>query len=170
MSWDPITEPIDHIVLGGTTSPGIAEVVGANSPRKWDELGGFGLIGATLRFRGTGLARFSVKLRLYDEDDWAGWELWKEIIMRPPIGKRPRSLDIYHPFLADFGIKSAVVEDVLQPEQTDHGEWTIEIKFIESRFPKVALSKPEASQATPVDPVEQEIGALTDQLQSLAAQ
>ncbi len=169
-AWNPIDEPVDYILLAGKRSPGLADVTGANSPRNWDKRKGYGLMGAIAVFHGMDLSTFTVKLRLYSLQDWADWHQWKALVDKPPVGKRPRSLDIVHPLLDELGIKSVVVEDVSQPEQTDHGEWTIEIKFLQWRAPVVRLAKPEGSTATPVDPVEQEIGKLTDQFQRLAAQ
>lgn len=170
MSWDPITKPVDYILLSGKRSPGLAEVTGATSPRRYDERRGYGLSGATVVFRGIGLTRFTVKLRLYTEIDWADWDAWKPLIDRPPVGTRPRSLDIWHPHLEALEVKSCVVEDVAQPEQTADGEWTIELKFIQYRRPVLALAKPEGSKAAPVDPVDQRIEQLTKQFQDLAAQ
>jgi hypothetical protein len=180
MSWDPISRPQDYILLASEKSPGLAEIVGANSPRKWDERKGYGFSGAIVVFRGLGLSHFSVKLRLYTQIDWDNWHDWKRLVDKPPPPtpakgdggssgfKRPRGMDIQHPLLADLGIHSVVVEDVLVPDQTDDGEWTIEIKFIEFRQPVFALSKPVAAQATPVDPDQAEIGRLNDQANSLA--
>jgi hypothetical protein len=161
MAWNPLDQPVDFIKLAGDRSPGIADVAGAGSPRKWDEAQGYGLSGSTLRFTGLGLAKFDVKLRLYTRAHWAAWHAWKRHVQKPPLGKRPRALDIWHPCLEDLEIKSVVVEDVLQPELTDdRGEWTIAIKFIQFRLPKLTLAKPEASKAQPLDAADQTIGNL----------
>ena len=157
-------------MLSGKRSPGLADVSGANSPRNWDKRKGYGLMGAIAVFHGMDLAEFSVKLRLYTPQDWEDWHAWKALVDKPPVGTRPRSLDITHPLLEELDIKSVVVTDVMQPEQTDNGEWTVEIKLLQWRQPKIGLAKPEGSTATPVDPVEQEIGQLTEQFQKLAAQ
>lgn len=169
MSWNPLDEPIDWIVLGGVRSPGLADVVGANSPRKWDERGGYGLSGAIVWFHGLGLSHFSVRFRLYTDQDWEEWrEFFLPLVAKPPLGKRPKALDIWHPLLQDLGIRAVVVEDVLQPEQTNDGEWTAEIKFIEFRRPKFGMGKPDAAEATPADPVEQEIEANSATIDALA--
>ncbi len=168
MTWDPLAQPVDYILLAGEKSPGLADVRMADSPRRWDERNGYGLSGATVVYRGAGLSHFSVFLRLYSQTDWANWHDWKRLVDKPPVGKRPRAQDIWHPLLEDLEIKSVVVEDVLQADQTDDGEWTIEIKFIQFRRPVFALAKPEASTATPADPVEAQIGELTKQVQQLA--
>jgi hypothetical protein len=170
MSWNPLAQPVDYILLSGQRSPGIAEVTGASSPRRYDERRGYGLSGATVVFKGIGLTRCTVKLRLYTEQHWADWEAWKPLIDRPPLGSRPKALDIWHPFLEALEVKSVVVEDVSQPEQTDDGEWTIEIKFVQYRKPTLALAKPEGSTAAPVDPVDQKIENLHNQNADLARQ
>lgn len=168
MSWDPITTPVDHILLAGQASPGLAEIVGAGSPRKWEERAGYGLSGARNIFRGVGCAKFSVKLRLYSAQDWANWYAWKPLVDKPPLGSRAKALDIWHPYLEALDIKSVGVEDVSQPEQTDNGEFTITIKFVEFRQLKAALSKPEASKATPADPIDTLTKQLSSQVQELA--
>lgn len=170
MSWDPITSPVDHIELAGKRSPGLCEVIGAGSPRKWDERRGYALSGATVVFRGIGLARFTVRLRFYTPEDWAAWYAWKPLVDKPPLGKRPSALDIWHPLLEAQAIKKVVVEDVGQPDQTEDGEWTVEIKFIEFRRPQIALAKPEGSKATPADPVEREIERVDAENKTLAQQ
>lgn len=180
MAFDPITHPQDYIVLAGLRSPGIAEIVGASSPREWDERKGYGLSGSFSVFKGRRLARFAVRLRFYTEQDWLLWASWKQLVDKVPTKRGGSSdgstnfdtgvLQIDHPILADLGIRAAAVEEVRQPEQTDHGEWTVEIKFIEFRHPVVTLAKPEGAKATPVDPYEQKIDALTKQFNDLAAQ
>lgn len=170
--YDETDDPFerDYILLSGKRSPGLAEIVGAGTPRNWDKRKGYGLMGATTVFHGMDLAEFSVKLRLYTRQDFADWAAWKPLVDKPPVGTLPRSLDITHPLLEQLDIKSVVVQDVSQPEQTDDGEWTIEIKLLQWRQPVVRLAKPEGSTAAPVDPVEQEIGGLLDQANDLAAQ
>ena len=149
MSWTPLREPVDFIRLAGRESPGIATVTGASSPRRWDVRKGYALSGATTVFRGMDVAKFKVALRLYSEEDWDAWHSWKELVQRPPSGTRPRALDIWHPVLEDCGIKSAVVENVSQPEQTTaDGEWTITIDFIEHRARQPISIMTEGSDAT----------------------
>jgi hypothetical protein len=173
-AWDPIVAPCDYILLGGKKSPGIAEVRGASSPRKWDEREGFGISGSFSVFKGRGLAHFSVILKLYTAQDWADWYAWKPVVDKLPTrrgggGKDSGTLDIWHPLLEALDIKAVGVAEVMQAEQTDNGEWSIEIKLLEFRHPKITLAKPEGSAATPVDPVEEEwIKPLTAQLERLA--
>lgn len=176
MAWNPLDAPCDYILLAKRKSPGLAEVVGASSPRKWDELQGPGLSGAFILFRGRGLAHFSVRLRFYTAADWEAWEAWKPLLKLPTQrygkGKDSGALEIYHPLLRQLDIKAVAVAEVMQPEQTDHGEWTVEIKFIEFRRPKVTMAKPEGAVDTPADPVEDVIEKLTDafQVEALASE
>jgi len=168
--WNPLKEPRDYAIVAGVRTPGLCDIVGASSPRKWDEIEGYGLSGARLKFRGIGLAHFSIKLRLYTDQDWNDWDQFRVLVSKPPLGKKPLAKKIVHPQLAEVGVSAFVVEDLLAPERTDDsGEWTIEIKCIEYRNMTPALSKPDAAEATPADPEEQKIGALTDQNNKLAA-
>lgn len=147
MSFDPLQSPIDYVVLSGRRSPGIATLSNASSPREWDERKGPQLSGAALVFKGIGVAKFTLELRLYTDAHWQEWRAWSPIVQRPPRGERANAMDIWHPILEDLGIRSVVVEDVAQPMQTADGEWTIEIKFIEYRAPQPAVRRADGQAA-----------------------
>ncbi len=149
MTFNPITQPTDKILLADRESPGIAVVTNASSPRKWDERRGYALSGARVVFRGLGLAKPIVTLRLLTDEDFEDWHAWRDLVQRPPIGRRQTALDIWHPILEDLGITQVVVEDVGQPNQVADGEWNIMIKFIEFRRPRRVPASPiDASEAT----------------------
>lgn len=169
--WNPLTSPVDYVVLAGQRSPGLATLDGWGSPRQWDERRGYGVTGATVVYKGTKLARGRLSIRLITEADWEAWEAWRPLVQRPPSDQRPRALDIQHPVLEGLGIRSVVVEDVSQPAPTgDTGEYTIEIKLLEFREPQRAVVRPRGSQnrPQPVDPVDRYIEQLTAQVQELA--
>lgn len=170
MTFNPVTDPIDYILLANRKSPGIAGVNAGNSPRRWDERRGYALSGARVVYRGIGLSRPVVTLRLYTAEDWEDWHSWKELVQRPPIGERAHAQDIWHPILEDLNIVSVVVEDLLQPKQTGDGEWSIDIKFIEYRRPVLNLEVIDGSAERSDDPVDQYIEELTGQVQALAAE
>lgn len=170
MGWNPLDDPIDYFLLADQKSPGLATVAGAGSPRGWDIRKGYGFSGAVTWFTGLGLAKFSAKIELYTTDDWAGWDSFKPLVKKPPLGVRPKALDIWHPFLEDLEIKSVVVEDLLQPLETAPGVWTIEIKFLQHRGLKFSLAKPEGSQDRVTDPVDQRIQEKTEILKGLQNQ
>lgn len=161
MAWNPIDSPCDYILLDEKKSPGIAEINGASSVRQWDEREGFGLSGAISVFKGRGLAKFAVTLRLYTDEDWEAWHAWKPLVDRLPTrkggkGKDSGVLKIYHPLLELLDITDVAVTDVMQAVQTNDGEWTVEIRFIEFRHPKLTLAKPEgAPPAGEVDYMEE---------------
>ncbi|WP_437799524.1 hypothetical protein [Sorangium sp. So ce693] len=137
----------DVIVLAGQRSPGQAQVNGAGSPRNWDERKGYGLSGAYLVFTGDGLASFQVRLLFWEPQHFAQWETFSQLLARPQRGTRPKALDYFHPYHEPLGIKSVVVEDVLQQDQIEPGLWAQDIKFKQYRAPKPILSKPEGSTA-----------------------
>lgn len=168
MPHDPLNNPVDYIKLGGVVSPGFADVIGAGNPRTYDERKGYGLSGAFVVFKGIKLCHFSVKIRLYTDEDWAGWRRFSPVLRRPPVGERPKALSIWHPQLEDCDIKAVVIEDCDAGEQTADGEWTFTIKMCEFRKPKVGLAKPEAAAAEPLDPVDQKIEVLASQFTELA--
>lgn len=170
MSFNPLDEPIDKVWLAQRWSPGLCEIEGANSPRNWEELPGYGWSGALLRFKGVGLAHFVIRLKLLTSQDWIDWSVFKPLVDKPPLGRRPRALDVWHPLLVDQGIYALVVEDLGQPMQTADGEWSIEIKCIEWRMPKYSLATPDGAKATPVDPYEQQIEQLTKEVISKLAE
>lgn len=170
MTWNPFTdEPSDKVWLAQQWSPGLCDIEGANSPRNWEELPGYGWSGALLRFKGIGLAHFSLKFRLYTGDEWNEWLRFKGLVYRPPLGRRPRALDVWHPILVSQGIYALVVEDLEQEMQTEDGVWTVGFKCIEWRMPKYSLSTPDGAKATPVDPYEQQIEQLDKERVDLLA-
>ena len=150
-TFNPELAPVDYILLAGELSPGIATISNANSPRRWDERRGYALSGARVVFRGIGLARPIITFRLSSFEEWNDWHIWTDAVglARPPVGERSRAKDIWHPILEDLGIVSVVVEDVGQPNQTDHGIWDIAVKFIEFRRPVRTLETVGASEETP---------------------
>ncbi len=167
MTFNPLDDPIDFVTLAGQRSPGLAVVSNVTSPRRWDERRGYALSGARVVFRGIGLARPIVTLRLFTTEDWNGWHGWRELVQRPPIGERARAQDIWHPKLEDYGIVSVVVEDVLDPRQVADGEWNIDIKFIEFRRPVPTLESIGSSEAGgPRSEAEQRIEDLENQIQA----
>lgn len=157
MPWVPLTDPVDHVEFAGQRTPGLAKVLGAGSPREWQERRGIGLSGARLAFRGLKLSKFVVQIALVTVEHWNDWHRFKDVVQRPPLGTRPRALDIVHPVLADCGIGSCVIEDVSAPEEADEtGTWGVEIKCIEHRAPAPAAAVVDGSDQSTVDPLELE--------------
>jgi hypothetical protein len=169
-AYDPYVTPVDYILLAGQRSPGIAVVSGASDARKWDVREGYGLSGGITVFRGRQIAKFTVTLKLVTAQDWVDWAAFQPLVARPPYGTKPKSMSIWHPWLALLDISSVGVEEVSQPEEDgDTGAYIVTIKFLETREPKFALAKPEAAVTNKsTDPYDQQIEALTKQFQELA--
>lgn len=160
--WDPIRQPVDYLTLSGVKSPGICEILGASSPRTWDEQSGPGWSGGLLVYQGIKLCHFTALFHMYELDHWEQWRKFRPLVMRPPLGSKPTTHPIWHPLLTEVGIHGAVVEDVRAPQQVADGEWVVDVAFIEWRFPKQgAPIKPEGAAAEPVDPNEALIERLT---------
>lgn len=174
-AWNPLEQPVNYALVGGRRTPGLCDIEGAGSPRQWDERRGYGVSGATLVYRGLRLASFALKLRLYSPEDWQGWHDFAPTVSRPPTGERAQALDIVHPILEEVGIRSAVVEDVLAPQQTGDGEWTVEIRMREFRRPEVTTAAvTDSATSTRVDSNaslgrQAQIDALTARYNELAA-
>lgn len=168
MTWNPITTPVDYVLLAGARSPGIAELVNADNPREWTKQQGYGLTGQFAIFRGLVLSVFSVKIRLYTEEHWAAWNAWLPGISAPPTIQKPQAFDIWHPQLEALGVKSVFVVNIKQGVQEDDGVWMHEIELSDYRpRPKLSLIKPEGSKAGPasVDPYDIETDRLRGELQ-----
>jgi hypothetical protein len=164
---NPDTYPINFVILGEPpiASPGPAEVIGAGSPRKWQERAGYGWGGAWLWFTGRQLSEFSIRLTLATDEQWDAYETggWKAMTDPPPYGTRAGWLPIYHPFLEANGVDKCVILDRGQPTQTDSGLWTIEIKCKQWNKPRLQLAKPATSKANePQDPRARELAAQAD--------
>jgi len=171
MTFNPLSEPVDYILLANRRSPGLATIAGADTPRRWDERRGIALSGSRVVYRGLELSKPIVRLVLLTEDDWAAWHEWKPLVERPPRGERARAKDIWHPILEDQGVTAVNVQDVLQPMQTADGEWTIEIRFIEHREP-VRINELIAGSETVEEPDEaqQIILSMQNQINALQAE
>jgi hypothetical protein len=176
MSWSPIEQPQNWILLQNRRSPGVAEVSGAALERRIEIRIPYAFGGGFLIYKGLALCPFTVKLKFYEQQDWDIWEEWSPFVMTPPKFRTgleggggsaliTDALDIYHPILEMARIRSAVVKKVTMPMLTqDSGEWTVQIDFIEFRgIPKQQMAKATGSKATPTDPIDTYIEQLTDE-------
>ena len=169
--WSPFRLSIDSALIANLPTPGLLLIEKANSPRQWDERNGYGWSGSFPVFIGQRLSAFDLTFKMYNDDDWTKYQALRPILVRPPFGKRPTSLDIVHPILMDLEIRSVVITDVLQLTPIDNGGWAKTIECLSFRRPKVALAKPEASkQKQSDDPYDKMIERLTKQFDELANQ
>lgn len=160
----------DKAKLNNVETPGICQIIGAGSPRKWDKREGYGWSGAWLVWAGNDLSSFSIVCSLYTEADWLDWHKFKSMVLRKPFNVRPKALSVYHPVLAEVGIVACVIDDVKAPQQTNDGEWTVELGCIEWRQPKFGFAKPDGAAATEVDPVERKTQLKREEYDALASE
>lgn len=171
--FDPIGSPsaLTFAMLGGVRTPGILTLSGSNgSPRKWDERGGYGLSGSTLVFTGKGLSAWDMLLELYTPQDIAQFHAFRRVATLLNTDAIRKGLDIVHPAVNDYGVKKCVITDISFPKTRDDGVTEILIPCKQWRRPKFALSKPDSTQATPTDPVEQRIAFKTGELNAVNQQ
>lgn len=138
----------DYIMLGGLRSPGRATIIGCGSPRDWDIRKGYGYSGAVVVFTGDSLAKFKVAIDLWLPAHFAEWNRFaKACLAKPPLGLKPKAMDISHPLLElePLKVTSVVVEDCSQFDEDDEGLYTCVIDFLQYRAPKPAIGKPLAS-------------------------
>jgi hypothetical protein len=169
MAWDPITQPCDYIILAGQKSPGYADVYGAYDEREFKVNQPPFSTGAVIVYKRRKLAEFSVRIRLYTLEEHAAFTAWRPVIdAKPGVRTRATALDIQHPLLAQLDIKQVVVKSVSQLDQTQDGEWSLSIAFLESRpLPRPSLAKVEAAKASPGDPVDQKLDENKDEIQRI---
>jgi len=169
VTFQPLTTPVDYVLLAGERSPGLAEVTGADSVRELQERKGYGLGGATVVYKGIKLIKPKISIRLITDQDWEDWHQWKRLVERAPTGSRARAMDIWHPILEDQGVTSVLIENVSQPVQTNDSEWTITISCIEYRRPVRALATPAGSDTQQLTPEELALTAAEAQGRALRA-
>ncbi len=137
----------DRIRLRGRWSPGVAIVAGASAPRAWDVQDGHGLVGASVRFVGDKLAKFTVEIRLFEPEHFEAWGDFAKLLAKPTsrADAPKRAMRIEHPALAEIGISDVVVEDRTQLVQVEPGVWSSTISFIQYKKPRPVLSRPAGS-------------------------
>lgn len=176
MAGNPLRTPelYDTVLLAGVRSPGQCDLTGAHAPRKWDVWRGFGLSGAATVFTGIDIDKFAVRLTFWEPEQIDEYNAkFAPLLALPPRGKRPKSLDFYHPLASDppIGIRSVGVQDVTQLQQIADGLWAVDILLIPFVQPKPHVAKPIASgdeKPKPQDDADKLILELTQQVKDLA--
>lgn len=140
---DPFAFDLNSVTIAGLASPGRARVQGASKPLNWDIKPSYGYSGATVVFKGRGLAEFTLYLDFWKKSQFAEWEVFKKVFDLPqkPLGTK-LSLGIHHPLLADLGIELVVLKKLGQFERGSNGLWTVAIELLEYRAPLKSIVKP----------------------------
>lgn len=108
------TNPWDHVRIAGIYTPGIAVVSGRNGV-SLDKKRSPGTDGATITELGYQPGEVDIAIRMWTADQWAAWaDMRQHLIPRPSKGK-PEPVQVYHPALADAGIKALYIQEIGLP-------------------------------------------------------
>ncbi len=155
---DPFALPelYDIVVIAGVASPGVAKVSRGGRKYKWDKKDGPGTAGANVTFRGIDLCEFSIELTMWNSEQLAAWDVWRDLWQWDPTkkvkGKTPKiqPVDIMHPILDGLGVHWAMPVEVGQLEYQGGGKWTATISAMEYKPPgkKNVTGSPSGTQNT----------------------
>lgn len=178
MAWNPIDQPVNKFQLSNAWSPGVCVVEGASVARAIDERRGYGIDYAFVVFFGRKLAHFKTNILLWKPDQFDEFEeKFQPLIEAVPrrgavntangTGYDPAcAATIWHPQLSRLRITSCMVEN--EPQLTPSGTkgvWLYPIEFCQIvTKPRAAYAKTEAAKDSPLDPLDQRIHDLTQQL------
>jgi hypothetical protein len=147
---DSIVSIWDRFVVAGRALPGVATVEGSKSC-KLDQRNAPGTDGATLTHMGNESSPVTVRLRIWTADQYEAWKSRREELMASTGKARPKPVMVYHPALADLGIKSLYVKEVGFLRTQPGGLGEVIIKFLEFLPPsKAGVSTPKAAINTSV--------------------
>lgn len=137
----------DTIDLGGVRSPGVVTVSEHTSKENWDVADASGQKGASMVRKGRKPCVFKCSFYLADQQELDEWDAFRAAIEATVSGKTPKAVDIYHPDLADVGIKSVVKGEVLGAQHDGKGGITRVVQFTEYMPPSPAGGSPSGSKA-----------------------
>jgi hypothetical protein len=142
----------NSIVVGGVRSPGVVTLRGHKRSVAWDVKGGGAQDGASTTRKGKVPSRFTASFYLVDDpvlgvNELIEWTVFSIVLRSTFEQTAAKALDIYHPDLADNGIKSVVVEEVGGLEHDGKGGANVTVAFLEYAPPKPKpASKPSGSK------------------------
>lgn len=138
----------DTIDLGGVRSPGVVTLSGHTSKENWDVKEAGGQKGASMSRKGPKPCVFKASFYLADQEDFDAWPKFRAAIESTVSGKTPKAIDIYHPDLADVGIRSVVKGEVLGAAHDGKGGQTRVVEFTEYLPPTPAGGSPKGSKTS----------------------
>jgi hypothetical protein len=126
-------------------SPGVCEVDGDGIPREWDVVQGFGLSGATQRFKGIGLAEFSLTIKVWETAHRTELKAFASAVEVSQPGQPERVYAVKNPRLAFKGIdKMVFLNDPFPKDGKDQSD-TLVYKCRQWRKPLPTLTAPSAA-------------------------
>jgi hypothetical protein len=170
-----LSDPVDHILLGGQKSPGIAIVRSAKDKRSFKFHGVPFATGERVTFLKRELSEFEVVIKCFTSDDLIAFDIWRQVFAAPDKrsvisdpdsgGKSTKALDIWHPHLEVLDITAVNVLEVSQFEPADDtGIWQCTIKMRQFKgLPQQTMATVAGAIAAPLSKEEQLIQTLTKQ-------
>lgn len=129
-------------------SPGVCTIDGDGIPRNWDVVNGFGLSGATQRFKGIGLAEFTLTIRVWKATDRALLVTFAKAVEVSVPGQPERVYQVKNPRLAFKGIdKMVFLNDPFPKDNADQSD-TLVYKCRQWRKALATLTSPSAPGAS----------------------
>jgi hypothetical protein len=173
-AWDPLLVPVSYFTVGSVASPGVTEPpTGDGLTFDWETKKGPGTSGATSKYNGQDLAKWSTKTLLWESAHFEAWAAFVAPLQQEPSGAAFKAFDFWHPLTSAVGITSAKVLKIgfLTPED-DTGLYSVTIEWEQHRAPKPSAAKADGSKSQQKteeeDPIEKLIAAKTAEYQSLA--
>lgn len=156
--FNPLRTPslYDKLTVAGVDNPGVFVLVsGGGRPYKWDRKNPAGAQGATSTYRGWDLSTgIKGKFLLWTEaqiDEF--FEVYLPLLQYDANKQEPKPVDVFHPALAQNGIKAIQVDEVgtLVDEGSGKQLWSVTVEFSEfSPAPKKnATATPESAKTAP---------------------
>jgi hypothetical protein len=133
---DPITNPAawSSMKVGGTPTPGKC-IVSAERVYRINKMMGLGADGASTVFVGRQIVEAKATFWAWQVDHFTAWDALKVLLTYEPTKGTPvRAVDIYHPAIADLGVRAMLVEKL--------STWTHEGKGLYSRTLDLVEYKP----------------------------
>ncbi len=137
MSANPIADPElwSYATIAGRDTPGVCSVTGMDRERKWDEKDGPGASGARLTFRGNKLVEPTLKIRVFEEEDYDAYmELMAYL---KPFADTGKAVDFWHASAEGLDVRSVVILNIGAPVSVKEGDALFDatIKLKEYRPP-----------------------------------
>lgn len=167
----------DVVTIGGAVCPGHCEIRGFERNHGWDKKTGKGSLGTTVTFKNKPAVEGSIMFYLYTGLHFQLWESFRPRFLYDPTKRSVSAIDIFHPSLADLGIKSVVTESIAPIRHMGENLYGCEVKLIEYIPPPKldATATPAGSSSgqgtnknppAPTDPLQQKVAALFKQFQA----
>ncbi len=129
-------------------SPGVVKLSGHKRKVEWDVKQAKGQKRASTELKAIPLVEFTCEFFLADEEDFAEWPAFLDLINSTVAGPKPTALDIYHPDLAEQDINSVVKGETQGTKHDGKGGQTKVVVFQEYGAPTPKGGSPSASKST----------------------